>query len=197
MNKLIFISILLAFSLIFYGQDRYDSIWKNKASSIFNDIDTGYFKGVTSGDLNIVYDSIKNLSLDFRDTETELNIKKDVYQIYDNSTKIYTTQTTSGKTLIKYETYAIGNVLTIVFNNEHYSIGSLDGSSDNPIFGLSYKYTNDKKTEYLTLIATDNFELTTTRHLMRSKKIGYPQAKLNAQSITILKGSKLTLTIKK
>jgi len=134
--------------------------------------------------------------VDFRNTETELNIKKDVYQIYDNSTKIYSTQTTIGKTLIKYETYAIGNVLTIVFNNKHYSIGSLDGSSDNPIFGLSYKYTNKKNTEHLTLIATDDLELTTASQLMHRKKNGYQQAKLNAQSITILKGSKLTLTIK-
>jgi hypothetical protein len=117
--------------------------------------------------------------------------------MYDKSTKKYSTQTTSGKTTLTYEIYALANILTINLNGLTYRIGIIDGASDMPILGLNFNYCSENGTEFLTLFVTKPLELTTTRELMKQKNITYPEAQKLAKTITILSGSTLILTIKK
>ena len=136
------------------------------------------------------------LVLDFQTTETTLLIEKDPGQVYDNSTKHYSTKTTSGKTTMTYDTYALANILTIVLNGQYYNIGTIDGASDMPVLGLTFNYCNEQTVEFLTLFATKPLELTTIRHIMRTQKVNYPDAKKIAKTLVLLPGSTLLMTIK-
>ena len=184
-----------------FGQTLNDSIynswWANKERSIFKDIDSGQFHGTTTGYLHVVQNSHDTLVLDFQTTETTLDIEKDPHQVYDNSTKHYSTRTTSGKTILTYDTYALANILTIVLNGQSYNIGTIDGASDTPVLGLTFNYCNEQTVEYLTLFATKPLKLTTTRHIMRTRNMNYPDAKKIAKTLTLLPGSTLIMTIKK
>jgi hypothetical protein len=174
----------------------YDSWWANKDKSIFQTVDKGTFSGTTNG-----YVQLKNekdtLVLDFHTSKTTLTVIHDPNEMYDKSTKKYSTQTTSGKTTLTYEIYALANILTINLNGLTYRIGIIDGASDMPILGLNFNYCSDKRTEFLTLFAKKPLELTTTREIMKQKNINYPDAEKLAKSITILPGSTLILTINK
>lgn len=182
------------------GQTASDSIyniwWANKGRSIFQLVDSGKFYGTTTGYIHLVNNK-DTLPLDFQTTETALTVNKIKEPVYDNRTKIYSTQTTSGKTTLEYETFMLANILTIILNGEHYSIGVFDGACDTPVFGLTFNYCNEKNTEYLTLFVTKPIQLTTTRYLMTTKNIYYQDAQKNAKTITVLPGSTLILTIKK
>ena len=194
--------LILAFTLTgqVFGQMPNDSIyqswWKNKESSIFSSIDSGQFSGFTYGYLQLDNKG-KKFILDFKNTESVLDIEKDPSEMYDNSTKKYSTHTTSGKTSLSYETYALANILTIVLNGEHYRIGTIDGASDMPILGMTFNYCNETEIEYLTLFVTKPLELTTTRKIMQERKINYVGAKKIAERITLLPGSTLIITIEK
>lgn len=165
---------------------------KNK--SIFKSVAEGQFNGTTSGCLMVIKNN-DTILLDFQTTNTILNIDKDVHQIYDNSTKIYSTQTTSGKTTLKYETYALANILTVVLSGDQYVVGNIDGACDTPLQGLAFNYFQENNIEYLTLFVTADLELSTTRFLMDTKKLNYSQAKKIAKKITIIQGSTLIIKI--
>jgi len=202
LRKLLIISILILYGLASVrGQTLNDSIynswWTNKDRSIFKNVDSGNYSGTTTGYLQVVREQNDTLVLDFQTTMTTLEIEKDPHQVYDNSTKHYSTRTTSGKTVLSYDTYALANILTIVLNGQYYSIGTIDGASDMPIIGLSFNYCNEKYIEYLTLFVTNPLILTTTRHLMRTESKKYSDAKKSAKMLTLLPGSTLILTIRK
>jgi hypothetical protein len=114
--------------------------------------------------------------LDFHPSRTTLNIIRDSSDVYDNSTKKYSTRTTSGKSSFKYETYSLANIFTITINGERYNIGTIDGAADTPVFGLTFNYSHDGNTEYLRLFATTPLHLTTTKFLMNTKKMKYLNA---------------------
>jgi hypothetical protein len=198
------IILILAFTSVctatVYGQIPNDSIysswWDNKNSSIFKTVDNGQFDGTTTGYLKLDNNG-KTLILDFQSTSTVLDIEKDPHEIYDNSTKKYSTSTTSGKTGLTYETYALANILTIVLNDEHYRIGTIDGACDMPIPGMTFNYCNETTIEYLTLFVTKPLVLTTTRQIMTDRNINYPDAKKIANQVTLLSGSTLIMTIRK
>ena len=183
-----------------FGQTVSDSIynswWANKDKSIFQTVDKGIFSGTTNG-----YVQLKNgkdtLVLDFQMSKTTLNVIYDPNEMYDKSTKKYSTQTTSGKTTLTYDVYALANILTINLNGLSYRIGIIDGASDTPIFGLTFNYCSDKTTEFLTLFVTKPLDLTTTREVMKQKNINYPEAQKLAKTITLLPGSTLILTLNK
>ncbi len=183
-----------------FGQTVTDSIYNswcaNKHKSIFQTVDKGSFSGTTSG-----YIQIKNgndtLVLDFQTSKTTLSVIHDPEEMYDKSTKNYSTQTTNGKTTLTYEVYSLANILTLNLNGSIYSVGIIDGASDTPIFGLNFNYCSEKTTEFLTLYVTKQLVLTTLRDLMRTQKISYPEAQKLAKAITILPGSTLILTINK
>ncbi len=183
-----------------FGQTVNDSIynswWANKDKSIFQTVDKGTFSGTTNGYIQLK-DGKDTLVLDFQGSKTTLTVTHDPNEMYDKSTKKYSTQTTSGKTALTYEIYALANILTINLNGLTYRIGIIDGASDMPILGLNFNYCSEKGTEFLTLLVTKPLELTTTRELMKQKNITYPEAQKLAKTITILPGSTLILTIKK
>ena len=183
-----------------FGQPVTDSIynswWANKDNSIFQTVDKGIFSGITHGYFQLI-NGKDTLVLDFQMSKTKLNVIHDPNEMYDKSTKKYSTQTTSGKTTLTYEVYALANILTINLNGLTYRIGTIDGASDMPIFGLTFNYCSDKETEFLTLFVTKPLELTTAREIMKQKKINYPEAQKLAKSITILPGSTLILTLNK
>lgn len=194
---LIFILLTLANVI---GQTTTDSIYnswaKNKYNSIFQSVNSGTFLGTTTGYLQIVNNN-DTLLLDFQTTTTTLKINKIEEPVYDDNTKIYLTQTTSGKTLVQYETFMLANVLTIVLNGVHYGVGVFDGASDTPIFGLTFNYCHEKNTEYLTLFVTKPLRLTSSAYLFNKGNISYKDASKDEKAITVLPGSTLILTIKK
>lgn len=63
------------------------------------------------------YIQLKNekdtLVLDFQNSKTTLNVIHDPDEMYDKSTKEYSAQTTSGKTSLTYEIYALANILVL------------------------------------------------------------------------------------
>lgn len=174
----------------------YNSLALNKSKSIFQTVDNGTFSGITNG-----YIQLKNgkdtLVLDFQISKTTLAVIHDPQEMYDKSTKKYSTQTTSGKTVLNYDIYALANILAINLNGFTYSIGVIDGAADMPILGLNFNYCADNKTEFLTLFVIKPLELTATRDLIRQKNITYTEAQKLAKTITVLPGSTLILTINK
>lgn len=183
-----------------YGQtvndSTYNSWWTNKDNSIFQTINSGQFSGTTYGYVQTVSNK-DTLLLDFQTTKTTLTINRIEEPVYDDNTKIYSTQTTSGKTSIQYETFMLANVLTIVLNGVHYGIGVFDGASDMPIDGLTFNYCHEKNIEYLTLFVTKPLRLTTSAYLFNKGNISYREASKDEKALTVLPGSTLILTIYK
>jgi len=174
----------------------YDGWLANRARSIFQQVDHGKFFGTTTGYIQVAVGK-DTLVLDFQATKTSLDLIKDLGAAYDNSTKRYSTQTTSGKTSFTYEAYSLANSFTIVLNGERYNISTVDGACDMPIGGLTFNYCHDGNTEYLSLLATQPLRLTTTKYLMNTKNLEYLDALKTAKSITVLSGSTLILSIRK
>ena len=83
--------------------------------------------------------------MDFQGIYAKLEIEKDEDEVYDLSYKKYTGKTTSGKTTIKYETYAFANSFGIELNGEYYDLSLIDGACDLIINGLEYSYESEKK----------------------------------------------------
>jgi hypothetical protein len=183
-----------------YGQVPEDSIYNgwlaNRARSIFQQVDHGKFFGTTSGYLQVVKGK-DTIVLDFHASRTTLTLTKDAGAAYDNSTKKYSTQTTSGKTALTYEAYSLANCITLILNGEHYSISTIDGACDMPINGLTFNYCHEGNIEYLTLFAEKPLKLTTVEFLMRTKKLEYLDALKAAKTITVLAGSTVIYTLKK
>lgn len=183
-----------------FGQTVNDSIynswWANKDNSIFQSVNSGQFSGTTYGYIQIV-SSKDTILLDFQSTMTILTINRIEEPVYDDNTKVYSTQTTSGKTSIQYETFMLANVLTIVLNGVHYGIGVFDGASDMPIDGLTFNFCHEKNIEYLTLFVTKPLRLTTSAYLFNKGNISYQEARKNDKAITVLSGSTIILRIKK
>jgi len=177
-----------------------DSIYKswctNKQNSIFEAVHSGKFFGTTTGYVHLV-NGKDTLVLDFQTTWTTLTIKKIKKPVYEDNTKVYSTQTTSGKTTFRYETFVLANVMTIALNGVHYTIGVFDGASDMPISGMTFNYCHEKNTEYLTLFVTKPLRLTTRAYLFHEGDISYQEVSKDEKEITILPGSTIILTIKK
>lgn len=181
-----------------FGQTVTDSIykswWANKDNSLFQSVNSGQFFGKTTGYIQLVNNK-DTLLLDFQSTKTTLTINKIEAPVYDDNTKVYSTQTTSGEAQVYYETFMLANVLTIALNGIHYRIGVFDGASDMPISGLTFNHCHEKNSEYLTLFVTKPLRLTTSAYLFNKGNISYQEARMNEKAITVLPGSTLILTI--
>jgi hypothetical protein len=199
-QKFNLLSFFLLITIAIQAQDFNDSIyknwWANKNSSIFQTVEEGVFSGSCTGYLH-VKDGLDTLLLDFQSSKTTLNVIHDEEEMYDISTKEYVTKTTSGKTTLVYEVYALANSLTILLNGSAYNISRIDGASDMPINGLTFNYCSEKSTEYLTLFVTKSIDLNTTKTLMRKEKMTYSEALKQAKTITLLPGSTLILMLNK
>lgn len=178
------------------NDNRKENAQVKESYSIFQSVHNGEFSGKTNGYIQIVNHK-DTLLLDFQATRTILKVNPIEDDVYDDNTKLYSTQTTSGKTILQYETFMLANVMTIIFNGVHYGIGTFDGASDTPISGLAVYYCHENNTEYLTLFVAKPLRLTTTAYLFNKGGISHQEASKNEKTITILPGSTLILTLTK
>jgi hypothetical protein len=146
-------------SLTTFGQDDSSYIDGNGFDSVFQSLESGNFSGTINGILMVKDSENKESLLDFQGSYAKLEIEKDEDEVYDVSYKKYSGQTTSGKTIIKYETYAFANSFGIEFIGEFYNLSLIDGACDLVIRGLEYYYESEKSTEYLIIRITKEIEL--------------------------------------
>ncbi|WP_452227629.1 MULTISPECIES: hypothetical protein [unclassified Lacinutrix] len=157
--RTLIIILLISLSFSTFGQNDSRAIDGIGFDSVFQNLESGNFSGTVNGVL-IVKDSENRQSLlDFQGSYAKLEIEKDEHEVYDVSYKKYTGKTTSGKTEIKYETYAYANSIGIEFNGEYYNLSLIDGACDLIINGIEYSYESEKNAEYLILRITKEIEL--------------------------------------
>ena len=99
-----------------------------------------------------------------------MTLDEDEDEVYDVSTKSYLAHTTSGKTRVKYITYALANELNIEYQEQFYCVGIIDGACDMVIDRLSYTYMSETETEYLILTIKKELRLS-NRHFLVDKLI--------------------------
>ena len=131
-------------------------------NSVFKNLNNGQYTGTINGALFILKENSDTIILDFQAGNANLNIIPDTNKVYDHSTKVYTGNTTSGKTSILYSTYSMANKLTIELTSGHFAVGSHDGASDMVINGINYSYYTEEGMEYLAItfdkdVTLDNF----------------------------------------
>jgi hypothetical protein len=158
-------------------------------NSVFQSYEQGEFKGTTNGVLFIVKPNGKELILDFQGSDGKLLIEKDQDEVYDVSTKSYYGKTTSGKTEIKYETYAWANGISIKLNEQWFEITAIDGACDMVINGIEYSYKAESSAEYLVLKVQKELELNNWQFLLRTEHT------LNSDNLEELKPKKKVLKI--
>ncbi len=146
-------------TLFAFGQNESRSIDGKGFESVFQNLASGNFSGTINGILIVKDSKNKESLLDFQGSSATLNIEKDEDEVYDMSFKKYSGKTTSGKTNIKYETYALANSIGIEFNGEYYDLSLIDGACDLIINGLEYSYESEKSTEYLIIRVTKEIQL--------------------------------------
>lgn len=172
-------------SVLVFGQNAPLSINGIGFDSVFQNIETGNFKGTVNGILIVKDTKNKKSLLDFQGSYAELEIEKDQEDVYDVSYKRYIGKTTSGKTQIKYQTYGSANSFGIELKGEYFELSLIDGACDLIINGLEYSYASEKDAEYLIIRITKEIEL----------KNSY-ESKVR-KSIKILPNSTLTFAIKR
>ena len=155
------LSILLFLALSSSIRAQYDSISKNGEGfdSVFKFLENGHFTGTINGILILENMDKSETILDFQGSRAELNIEKDEHNVYDVSFKKYSGQTTSGKTIISYETYGLANSFAINIGGINYKLSMIDGGCDLVINGLDYLYKKEIGTEYLILKFSRKIEL--------------------------------------
>lgn len=154
------ITILLTFiSISSIGQNDSRAIDGNGFDSVFQNLESGKFSGTINGILIVRDSENKESLLDFQGSYAKLEIEKDEHEVYDLSYKKYCGKTTSGKTEIRYETYASANSFGIELSGEYYDLSLIDGACDLVINGLEYSYESEKSTEYLIIRITKEIEL--------------------------------------
>ncbi len=142
-----------------FGQNDSRSIDGNGFDSVFQNLESGNFSGTISGILIVTDFENKESLLDFQGSFAKLEIEKDEHEVYDVSYKKYSGKTTSGKTEIKYETYAYANSIGIEFKGGYYDLSLIDGACDLVINGLEYSYESEKSAEYLIIRITKEIKL--------------------------------------
>ncbi len=159
-SRVLLTSFLVFVSLQCFGQQySANAIDGNGFDSVFQNLESGNFKGTVNGILIVKNADNKRSLLDFQGSYAKLEIEKDEDEVYDLSYKKYIGKTTSGKTEIKYKTYGSANSFGIEFDGEFYELSLIDGACDLIINGLEYSYEMEKSTEYLILRITKQIEL--------------------------------------
>lgn len=169
--------------------------------SVFQDLEQGEFKGTTNGVLYVLSPTGKEIILDFQGSFGKLQIEKDSNEVYDVSTKSYYGKTTSGKTEIKYETYAWANGVGIKLNGQWFELTAIDGACDMVINGIDYSYKSEASTEYLVVSIQKELELSNWQYLIRTEHTMNPnnieELKPKKQVLKILPNSTLVFAIQR
>jgi len=196
--SLIFILVFLSF--ISFGQES--NKWKVGAefNSVFQDLEEGYFIGTTNGLLIVQSANEKKLLLDFQGSKGALEVIKDEEEVYDVSSKSYSGTTSSGRTEIKYETYASANSIGIHLDDQWFQLSSIDGACDMVIDGLDYFYQSERGAEYLIIRFTKDIELNNWQYLIRTEHTVEPdnieELQSKMRTIKILANSTVVFAIK-
>jgi hypothetical protein len=139
--------------------------------------------------------------LDFQGSDAILDIIKDPNEVYDISTKSYEGNTTSGKTKINYQTYALANKIGVFLQNQWFELSGIDGGCDMVINGLDYSYHLENSYEYLVLFISRELELSNWQYLIRTEHTLKPdnidELKPRKKTIKILPNSTLVFAIKR
>jgi hypothetical protein len=167
-------------------------------NSVFKQINEGVFVGTVNGVLFCELDNSDQI-LDFQGSTSRLQIIPDPDEVYDTNTKIYSGQTTSGRTTIEYSTYAWANELTIKLNGQEFEITAIDGACDMVINGIDYFYKAEQGTEYLVLFFSSDLELTNWQSLVSSadETRNIEELKKQKHTLIVRKNSSLTIAIKR
>lgn len=169
--------------------------------SVFQDFEKGEFKGTTNGVLYVVSPTEKEIILDFQGSFGKLQIEKDPNEVYDVSTKSYYGKTTSGKTEIKYETYAWANGIGINLNGQWFELTAIDGACDMVLNGIDYSYKSEASNEYLVVSIKKELELSNWQYLIRTEHTMNPdnieELKPKKQVLKLLPNSTLVFAIQR
>jgi len=157
--RTLIIILLSIISTSSFGQNDSSSIDGNGFDSVFQNLESGKFSGTINGILIVRDSENKESLLDFQGSYAKLEIEKDEHEVYDLSYKKYCGKTTSGKTEIRYETYASANSFGIELSGKYYNLSLIDGACDLVINGLEYSYESEKNAEYLIIRITKEIKL--------------------------------------
>lgn len=166
-------------------------------NSVFKQISKGTYNGTVTGVLFCELDNT-DLILDFRGSQSKLDIIPDPNEVYDTNTKIYSGQTSSERTAIEYSTYALANKLILKLNNQEFEITAIDGGCDMVINGIDYYYQAVKEIEYLVIVFSSDVELTNWQSLVRgTEQPNITELKRDKQALVVRKNSTLTFAIER
>jgi len=149
MKKLNFLLVLVFITSISLAQDiRF--IEGLGFSSIFQNSESGIFKGKVSGIVQLGHRDSTIESYSFAGNDAVLNIIPDKAKIYDISFKEYSCETSNMK--FSYTTYNRSNSLSVYLNGSEFSTTLIDGACELIFTDLDYKYFDDGDAELLLLI---------------------------------------------
>ncbi len=184
-----------------YGQTNEKFINGKGFKSVFKNEISGNYKGTTNGVLFIKNENGNETILDFQGSYGSLKIEKDSDEVYDVSTKCYYGQTSSGKTEIRYKTYALANGIGINQNGQWYELSAIDGSCDLVINGINYTYKAELRTEYLIIFVEKELVLNNWQYLIKTEHTMNPNnindLKKKKKEIKILPNSTIVFAIKR
>lgn len=168
-------------------------------NSVFQEMENGEFSGTTNGVIFVEIENRNEIILDFQGSFGALKIEKDPDKVYDVSIKSYHGKTTSGKTEIKYETYAWANEIGIKLNEQWFELTAIDGASDMVLNGINYFYKKESKTEFLVIQIDKELTLSNWQYLIRTEHTMNPEnveeLKEKEKEIKILPNSTLVFAI--
>jgi|AVFP01.1.fsa_nt_gi hypothetical protein len=191
-----FLLTILIFSTLTSSAQKYRN--GDGFNTAFKSISEGTFNGTVNGVLFCKL-SASDVILDFQGSQAQLKMVPDPDEVYDTNTKVYSGQSTSGRTSVEYSTYAWANEITIMINGEEYQMTAIDGACDMVINGIDYFYQAEQESEYLVLFFSSDVELTNWQNLIRNTDESRDISKLRKQKriLTVSKNSTLTFAIKR
>ncbi len=130
-----------------------------KFDSIFESFSPGEFTGTVNGVLLFKSEKSNEFILDFQGSSAKLFVENDPDTIYANNYLKYVGQTTSGKSKVRYTTYATAHSFSVEIGNKIYGFNLIDGCCCVIIDGLEFYYKLETKTEYLILKVIKELEL--------------------------------------
>jgi hypothetical protein len=151
-------------------------------NSYFQKLAKGNFEGYANGLLQLEYDNGKTFSVAFSKDTVQLDVKPDLNEIYDVSSKNYLVKNKDIR--IEYTTYHWSNAITIILGSKKYKLSSIDGTCEGIINGLDYQYIPIGDKELLIINFSDKVGLRSTK--------GY-----TLPDLFIKEGSTLLLYVKK
>lgn len=191
--------LLISIASKLYGQANDKFKDGDEFNSVFQNLKSGNFSGTTNGILVIENLNGSETILDFQGSFGKLEVEKDEHEVYDVSTKRYTGVTTSGRTTIRYETYAWANSIGIYLADQWFELSAIDGACVMVLNGIDYHYKAEKSTEYLVINISKKLTLSNWQFLIRTEHTIEPEntneLKPKKKTIKILPNSTIVFAI--